>query len=76
MEMTIDDAMNHIKYGIIEGNYPLPKDLGVEACNIAIDTMFKYQRIQKIVKFGNKNELGFEYVGKKITEVIEDGKIY
>lgn len=50
MGMTIDEAMNHIKYGIIEGNYPLPRDLGVEACNIAIDTMRKYQKIEQIIK--------------------------
>ena len=36
------------------------------------DTMRKYQKIEEIVKFGNTNELGFEYFGEKITEVIED----
>lgn len=35
--------------------------------------MRKYQKIEEIVKFGNANELGFEYVGEKITEVLEDG---
>ena len=28
-------------------------------------------KIEEIVKFGNANELGFEYVGEKITEVLE-----
>ena len=35
----------------------------------------KYQKIEEIVKFGNVNELGFEYVGEKITEVMEDASI-
>ena len=35
--------------------------------------MCKYQKIEEIVKFGNANELGFDYVGEKITEVVEDG---
>ena len=43
----------------------------------ALHIIDKYQKIEKIVKFGNANELGFEYVGEKITEVVEDGsKIY
>lgn len=37
----------------------------------AITTMRKYKKIEEIVKFGNANELGFEYVGEKITEVME-----
>ena len=37
------------------------------------DIMRKHQKIEEIVKFGNANELGFEYVGEKITEVVEDG---
>lgn len=36
------------------------------------DTMRKYQKIKEIVRFGNANELGFEYIGEKITEVMED----
>ena len=43
-----------------------------EAFQVAIHTMRKYQKIKGIVRFGNANELGFEYVGEKITEVIED----
>jgi len=41
--------------------------------DIAINTMRKYKKIEEIVKFSNANELGFEYVGEKITEVMEDG---
>lgn len=40
--------------------------------DFAIKTIHKYQKIEEIVKFGNANELGFEYVGEKITEVMED----
>ncbi len=48
--MTIDDAMNHIKYGIVENNYPLQRDLEIEACNLAIETMRKYQQIERIFR--------------------------
>lgn len=46
MVMSIKDAKSHIKYGIIENNYPLQRDLGIEACNVALDTMNKYQILQ------------------------------
>jgi ribosomal protein L37E len=37
--MTREKAINHIRYGIIEGNYPLPKELGIEACEMAIEAL-------------------------------------
>lgn len=66
--MTREEAMNHIKYGIIEENYPLPRDLGIEACNFAIDTMRKYRKIEQIAREG-KNETRCE----EIVRII-DGK--
>ena len=37
--MTREKAINLIRYGIIEGNYPLPKELGIEACEMAIKAL-------------------------------------
>lgn len=37
--MTREEAINHIKYGLIEGNYPLPKEIGIEALKIAIKAL-------------------------------------
>lgn len=51
----------------------MEKCIAIDACEFAIDRINKYQKIEEIVKFGNANELGFEYVGEKITEVMEDG---
>lgn len=70
MGMTIDKAIdimeNYEEYGFLSQE---------NGRNKAIDTMRKYQKIEEIIKFGNANELGFEYVGEKITEVMEDGWI-
>lgn len=70
--MTIDEAMNHIKYGIIENNYPLQRDLGIEACNLAIETMRKYQKIEQIMKDYHRYPMDCLF---DVKEVIEDGKI-
>lgn len=43
-----------------------------QSMKTAVETMRKYQKIKEIVRFGNANELGFEYIGEKITEVMED----
>ena len=72
MGMTIDDAMNYIKYGIIENNYPLQRNLGIEACNLAIDTMRKYKKIEQIL---DDCDLEAWEVLEMIKEVVEDGKI-
>lgn len=37
--MTKEEAVNHIRYGIIEENYHLPKELGIEACEMAIKAL-------------------------------------
>lgn len=37
--MTREEAINHIRYGIIEENYHLPKELGIEACKMAIKAL-------------------------------------
>jgi hypothetical protein len=68
MEMSIDEHIAQLKKlkSFHNGSYGA-------SINFAIDTMRKYQKIEEIVKFGNANELGFEYIGEKITEVMEDG---
>ena len=49
------------------------KEIGLynQAKDEAVSIIKKYQKIEKIVKFGNANELGFEYIGEKITEIME-----
>jgi hypothetical protein len=37
--MTREEAINHIKYGVIKNNYPLPKELGIEVFNMAIKAL-------------------------------------
>lgn len=63
--MTIDEIIEELEES---KGYPASD----EALDGAIDTMRKYQKIKEIVRFGNANELGFEYIGEKITEVMED----
>ena len=46
--MTREEAINHIKYGIIENNYPLPKELGIEACKMAIKALQQEPILDKI----------------------------
>jgi hypothetical protein len=70
--MSINEAMNHIKYGIVENNYPLQRDLGIEACNLAIDTMHKYEKIEQILDDCDLE--AWEVLGE-IRKVVEDGKI-
>lgn len=48
MEMTREEAINHIKYGIIENNYPLLKELGIEACKMAIKVLEQEPILDKI----------------------------
>lgn len=72
MGMTIDEAINHIKYGIIENNYPLQRDLGIEACNLALDTMRKYQKICKILdKSDNAEQCMYDTIQE--IEEVRDG---
>lgn len=75
MGMTIEDAMNHIKYGIIENNYPLQRDLGIEACNVAMNTMRKYKKIVQIMERTVDDGTSMYDTLQEIEEVIEDGKI-
>lgn len=69
MERITIDKTIEIFEGIKKGICPWYPELYYDK---AINTMRKYQKIEEIVKFGNANELGFEYVGEKITEVMED----
>jgi hypothetical protein len=41
-----------------------------ETLKTAFDLVCKYWEITEIVKDANANELGFEYVGEKIIEVV------
>ena len=72
MGITIDEAINHIENGIIKENYPLPRDLGIEACNVAINTMHKYQKIEQILK---EIPYGGDATLRRIQEVVEDGNV-
>ena len=78
--MTLDksiDCLNTIgeyysrDFDFYQDEYEPLRNTELKSIYKAIDTMRKYQKIEKIVKFGNANELGFEYVGEKITEVLE-----
>ncbi len=75
MGMTIDDCIDWLcrlrSEVLIFMPFTWHKKL-TDALTMAIDTIRKYQKIKEIVRFGNANELGFEYIGEKITEVIED----
>lgn len=88
MEMTIEESISELKWVRKVNEEILKTDAKeidadsawikhwenvVKSLDTAISTMRKYQKIEEIVKFGNANELGFEYVGEKITEVVEDG---
>lgn len=76
MGMTIDEAVRHLDtYSSTMGSGQTTQEQHEDAKGVAISTMRKYQKIEEIVKFGNANELGFEYVGEKITEVLEDGNV-
>ena len=70
MEITINEAIELLERGSQFNYYDSAEDF-CKAYDMAIDIMRKYQKICKIVKFGNANELGFEYIGEKITEVME-----
>ena len=54
--MTKEEAINHIKYGIIENNYPLPKELGIEVFDMAIKALEQEPILNKI-----RTEIAQEY---------------
>lgn len=69
MKITIDKAIPKLQFV----RNALNDDMEIaKAYDLAILIMRKYKKIEEIIKFGNANELGFEYVGEKITEVMED----
>lgn len=84
MGMTIDEILDVISnYNCFECGFgdkgSMPKcNCGIDSCELkrAMQYVCKilrnYKQIEEIVKFCNANELGFEYVGEKITEVMED----
>lgn len=69
--MTIEKAINHIKYGLIENNYPLPKELGIEVLQMAIEALKMvddFERAQ-IITGGRLNGRTYAYKCG-----LEDGK--
>ena len=80
MEMTIKKCLWElrtmragIKCGLQYAESDEDKEIDqeqIEASQMAIDTTSKYQKIAEIVKQGNANELGYEYIGEKITELL------
>ena len=41
--MTNEEAIKHIKYSLIEGNYPIHRELGIEVLNLAIKALERPQ---------------------------------
>ena len=73
--MTIDEAILYMelyKRKLFNSVSDLDKD--IEAYDISIDTMRKYQKIEQIVSAWDDDENAMILV-HKIKEVIEDGKI-
>lgn len=44
--MTREEAINCIKYGIIDGNYAVPLKIGKEALNMAIKALEQLPKLQ------------------------------
>lgn len=78
MGMTFEESLNNLIE--LQKDYQQfhddiwqdPESYGViaESLRIGIEIMRKYQKIEEIIKFANKNELGYEYIGEKITEYL------
>ena len=75
MGMSIDNAKEWLKLAVpIKALTQEEFETFIQAVNLAVDTMEKYQKIQEIVK--NTQQLcsyGSAFID--IREVIEDGKI-
>ena len=74
MGMTIEESMLYMelyKRKLIDSVSDLEKD--IEAYDVAIDTMRKYQKIEKILKEPCILPEGCYPKLKKIKEVVEDG---
>ena len=67
MGMSIDTAINVL--GMVEAH-----GVCIEAKDMAIETMRKYQKIEQIVNAWDDDENAM-ILAHKIKEVIEDGKI-
>lgn len=69
--MTREEAINHIKYGLIENNYPLPKELGIEVLQMAIEALKMVEDFERtqIITGGRLNGRTFAY-----KRGLEDGK--
>ena len=75
MGMKIDDAINTLEY--IKNNPTNDVDAqllpeAIELFDTAIDTMHKYQKIQKIVN-SKTTRLSYELGFRQIRKVLEDG---
>ena len=64
MGMSIDTAINVL--GMVEAH-----GVCIEAKDIAVDTMRKYQKIETLINLWKCNKIN--QIGYKILEVIEDG---
>ena len=65
--MTKEEAINHIKYGVIENNYPLPKELGIEVFDMAI------KALEQEVKMRDATPEERESVNKYIKSISTTG---
>ena len=80
MGMTFDKAIENLNEIIEEGWLisDMEKCTAIDACELAIDTMRKYQKIQEIVRWNNAPSPYYKPDGqlfREICEVLEDGKI-
>lgn len=78
MEMTIDEALHHLHtYSSTLGSGQTPQAEHEEAKRVAIATMRKYQKIEKIVtEWQNENDPKIKFARsnmEKVKEVLEDG---
>ena len=78
--MTDKEAINHIEYGIIKGNYPLPKELGIEALNMALDAIkFKQKTgvvIEQLRADRDRLATALEEIEKEISELPNQNPSY
>ena len=72
MGMTIDKAISHLyTYSSTMGSGQTTQAQHEESKRVAIDTMRKYQQIQKIIEYPDIQEDVLKF--KAICEVVKDG---
>ena len=79
MEMTIDDAIAEVEQQKLDYQefWEEYKNEHIEALELAISTMRKYQKIQEIINNAKDSDgaVKYNWLYEQIREVAEDGKI-